>query len=281
MAPIFLPEGVTTLAKGRISAQELKRDPLMDQYMNAAAWAKGRSRPIMTWLTIAAVVIAVALIAYLLLSRRSANAAESLARAMAYHDAIVANPLPATLGPGMIAFTTEDEKHKKAFEELERAAREYPSQHGDMARYLAATHQLHFEPEKAEATLKELAQKGGDVGAQARLALAGRYEATGKNEEAAAEYQKLKSNPGPIPPALIDANLARVYEATGKTQEAIDLYFGIASNKDLRSTSLGNTSVTRLSVLAPEKVDQLPPPETTNPMASLGGMGGGMPIQVR
>jgi hypothetical protein len=36
-----------------------------------------------------------------------------------------------------------------------------------------------------------------------------------------------------------------------------------------------------LSVLAPEKVDQLPPPETTNPMASLGGMGGGMPIQVR
>jgi tetratricopeptide (TPR) repeat protein len=267
------------LAKGRVSAQQT--DPLMGQYLHASAWAKDRSRPIMTWLTAAAVVVAIAAIAWLLYSRRNSNAAESLARAMAVHDAIVSNPLPPNLGPGMQAFTTEEEKDKKAFEALEQAAREYPSYHGDLARYLAATHQLSFEPEKAEATLRELSQKSSDVGAQARLALAGRLEAAGKNDEAIAEYQKLKTNPGPVPPALIDSNLARVYEAMGKTKEAVDLYFGIANNKDLRSTSLGNSAVTRLSVLAPEKVDQLPPAEAANPMAGLGGLGGGMPISVR
>lgn len=268
------------MAKARVSAQQLKRDPLMDQYMNASAWAKERSRPITKWLTVAAAVIAIGAIAWLLVSRRTNNAAESLARAMAVHDAIVANPLPPSLGPGQSAFTTQEEKDKKAFEALEQAAREYPSYHGDLARYLAATHQLNFEPEKAEATLKELAQKGSDISAQARLALGGRYEATGRNEEAIAEYLKLKSNPGPVPPALVDSNLARVYEAAGKTQEAVDLYFAIVNNKDLRSTSLGKSAETRLAVLAPDKASQLPPPEPSNPMAGMGGLGGlQMPVR--
>ncbi|MFN0088352.1 MAG: tetratricopeptide repeat protein [Blastocatellia bacterium] len=247
--------------------------------MNAATWAKERSRPIVTWLTVAAVVIAVALIAWLLYSRRNTNASESLARAMAVHDGIVANPLP-PLSAGMVGFTTEDEKHRKAYEALEKAANEYPSYHGDLARYLAATHHLHFEPEKAEATLKELAQKGGEIGAQAQMALAGRYEATRKYDQAVEEYKKLKSNPGSIPVALIDFDLARTFEAMGRNQEAVDLYFGIANNKDLRSSGLGTQSVTRLSVLAPEKVDQLPPPEPVGGGFG-GGAPGGMPIPVR
>lgn len=263
------------MAKGRVSAQELKNDPLMNQYVNATTWAKDRSRPIVTWLTVAAVVIAVALVAWLLYSRRNTNAAESLARAMAIHDAIVANPLP-PMNSGMVGFTTEDEKHRKAYEALEKAANEYPSYHGDLARYLAATHQLYFEAEKAEATLKSLAQKGGEVGSQAQMALAGRYEAAGKNEQAVEEYKKLKANPGTVPAALIDFNMARTLEALGRTQEAVDLYFGIANNKDLRTTGLGTQSITRLAVLAPEKVDQLPPPEPTG-----GGLQGGMPLPVR
>lgn len=272
------------MAKGRVSAQQLKSDPLMDQYLNASAWAKDRSNPIKKWLTVAVVAIAVGAIVWLLISRRAGNAAESLARAMAVREATVANPLPPNLGAGQVAFTTEEEKDRKAYEALEQAAREYPSYHGDLARYLAATHQLNFEPEKAEATLKELAQKGSEVGVQARLALAGRYEASGRNEEAIAEYQKLKANPGSAPPALIDSNLARVHEAMGKTKEAVDLYFAIVNNKDLRSTNLGKAAENRLAVLAPEKAAQLPPPEPSNPMAGLGGLGGlggGMPMPVR
>jgi tetratricopeptide (TPR) repeat protein len=250
----------------------------MEQYLTTTAWVKDRSRPILKWLTVAAVVIALAAATWVFFSKRAKNAAESLARAMAYHEAVVANPIPPNLPPGTQAFTTEDEKHRKAYEAFQQAANEYPSYNGDLARYMGAIHQLSFEADKAEATLKELSQKDSDVGAQARVALAGRYEATGRNEEALAEYQKLKARPGPVPPALIDLSMARVYEATGKTNEAADLYFAIANNKDLRSTGLGTTAVTRLTVLAPEKVEQLPPPEPANP---LGGLGGGMPISVR
>jgi tetratricopeptide (TPR) repeat protein len=250
------------LAKGRASAQSLKRDPLMQQYLTTSAWVKERSRPIVKWSLIAAGLIAVVAIGVWIFSSRAKSAAASMAGAMAVHRAIVQNPLPNT-APGQFAFTTEDEKHRAAYQAFTQAAIDYPSYNGDTARYFAAVHQLHFEPDKAEATLKELSQKSSDVGAQARMALAQRYEAVGRNDEAIAEYQKLKAAPGQIPPALIDMGMARVYEVMGKTKEAADLYFAIASNKDLRSSEVGEAAIDRLAAIAPEKVDQLPPPDPT------------------
>ena len=252
------------MAKGRASAQSLKRDPLMAQYLATSAWVKERSRPIVKWSVIAVGLIALGALGWWFFSSRAKNAAESMARAMATHRAIVRNPLPNAI-PGQVAFTTEDEKNRAAYQAFTQAANEYPSYNGDTARYFAAVHQLHFEADKAEATLKELAQKGSDVGAQARMALAQRYEAVGKNDDAIAEYQKLKAAPGQIPPALIDLSMARVYETMGKTKEAVELYFAIANNKDLRSSNVGEAAVDRLAAIAPEKVDQLPPPEPTGP----------------
>jgi tetratricopeptide (TPR) repeat protein len=257
------------LAKKRIAAQTLKRDPLMQQYVNTTSWVKGHSNPILTWLAVAAGVISLAIIVWLFLSNRSNNAAEALAAGFRYHNAIVQNPLPATRSPGQEAVTTEDEKHRKAYAAFEKAASDYPSYNGEIGRFMAATHQLYFEPEKAEATLKELSLKNSETGARARLALAQRYEATGKYDEAIAEYQKLKSNAYDIPPALIDINMAKIYETQGKNKEAVDLYFGVASNKDWRSSQLGSTAADRLAELAPEKADQLPPPEPGGP---FGGM---------
>jgi hypothetical protein len=51
------------------------------------------------------------------------------------------------------------------------------------------------------------------------------------------------------------------------------LYFAIASNKDLRSSDVGEAAVDRLAAIAPEKVDQLPPPEPTGPrFPGVGGL---------
>lgn len=234
----------------------------MKQYLATSAWARERSRPIVKWSLIAVGAIALGGLVWWLFSSREKNAAELMARAMAVRQARVQNPLP-NLAPGEVAYTTEDEKHRAAYQVFTQAANEYPSYNGDKGRYFAAIHQLHFEADKAEATLKEIAQKDSDTGAQARMALAQRYEAVGKNDDAIAEYQKLKARPGPIPPALIDLSMARVYEAMGKTKEAVDLYFAIASNKDLRSAKVGEDAANRLAAIAPEKVDQLPPPEPT------------------
>ena len=261
------------MAKGRISAQELKHDPLMDQYLKTHNWVKGRSQPLSKWLTIAVVVLALIAIGWFIFSRRSGNAAESMAEAFRVNDAIVQNPIPPALQVGQYAFTTQDEKHRKAYEAFEKAGRDYPSYHGDVARFHAATHQLYFEPEKAEATLQELAQKDSAVGAQARMALANRYEAGGKYDQAVAEYQKLKAKPGDIPPLLIDFAVARTQEAAGKNKEAADLYFNIA--KEQRDSALGSQAVTRLTSLAPERVEQLPETSTGKPG------GGSMPITIK
>ena len=126
------------MAKGRVSAQQLKRDPLMEQYVATSVWAKSNSRPILKWLTIAAVVIAVAAIVWMIFSRRSNNAAEVLAEGFRWNEAQVANPIP----PNPVGYyaTSEDEKHRKAYEAFTKAANDYSSYYGDLARYYAATH---------------------------------------------------------------------------------------------------------------------------------------------
>ncbi len=260
------------MAKGQ--SRQLKSDPLMDQYVKTTEWVQERSKPLANYFIIAAVVIALALIAWLIISRRATNAAEALAEAFRVNEAVVANPVP----PGVTgyAFTTQDEKHRKAYEAFTKAANDYSSQIGDLASYYAATHQLAFEPEKGEASLKQLAEKNSPVGAQVRMALAGRYEAAGKYDAALAEYNKLKASPGELSVPLIKLKIARTLEAAGKNKEAADLLFEIASDKDVRTTGIGSEAVTRLTTLDPERVEKLPAPE---PKPGLGG--GGMPISVR
>ena len=236
----------------------------MEQYLTTRGWVKDRSRKLLTGLIVVVVISAAVAIYWMVTSRRDRSAAEELSQAFKISDAVVANPIPANAD---IAFATEEEKHRRAAEAFEKAARNYPSYYGDLARYQAAVHQLHFDAAKGEATLKEVAAKDSAVGHQAKLALGEHYEAKGKLDDAVAQYQQLKAKPGEIPPLLIDINLARVYEVQGKTKEAADLYFNVA--KESRSTSMGTIAVTRLSVLDPARVDQLPPPEPTSPLSGL------------
>ena len=256
------------MAKGRISPQELKRDPLMEQYVNTSNWVKGRTQPIVKWATIAAVVLAVAAIVWLFMSRRATNASEAMAEAFRYHDAVVSDPIPANVKG--YAFTTQDEKDRKAFDAFQKAADEYPSYNGEVGRLYAATHQLNFDPEKAEVTLRDLAKSESEVGAQAKLLLAGRLNASGKYDEAIAEYNRLKAKPFSVPAQMIDANIAEVYEAQGKTEQAIELYFGIANDTEWRSTPLGIRSANRLAVLSPERFEKLPEPQAASPLSGFG-----------
>src|SRR5262245_53357650 len=111
----------------------------MDQYVRTSGWVQERSKPLLTYLTVAAVVIALALIVWLVFSRRANNAAEAMAEAFRVNDAIVANPIPPSVQG--YAFTTQDEKHHKAYEAFTKAANDYPSYNAELGRYYAATHQ--------------------------------------------------------------------------------------------------------------------------------------------
>ncbi len=237
----------------------------MEGFLASSSWIKSRSRPILTGLTVVAVIAALALIFWLISSRRSRAAADALGEAFKVADAIVANPVPPNVTG--YAFTSEDEKVRKTFEAFDKVARDYPSYYEDLARFYAATNQLKFDAPAAEATLKGLAQKDSPMASQAALGLAQRYEGTGKLDEALAAYEALLKKPGDLAPLFIRYNIARMYEAQGKTKEAADTYFEVA--RDARSIGIGATAMTRLSTLDPTRLEQLPPPEATSPLAGF------------
>lgn len=263
------------MAKGQNATAGLKHDPFLDQYLKVSGKVKDNSRNLINILIGIAIAIAVVLIGWLIYSRRVNNAAEAMAEAFRVNDAVVANPIPPNVQG--YAYTTEDERHRKAYEAFTKAANDAPSYNGEIGRYYAATHQLAFEPEKAEATLKELAAKDSSVGSQAQMALAGRYDATGKYEEAIALYRKLAAKPGDLSVFFIKLKLARSLENSGKTKEAADIYFEIASDNDVRSTPLGTEAISRLTIIDPDRVEKLPVAEAK---PGVGGLSGA-PITVR
>ena len=263
------------MAKGQAAAG-LKHDPLLDQYVKVSGKVKENSRNLTNILIGVAVVGALALIGWLIYSRRVNNAAEAMAEGFRVNDAVVQNPIPA--GVQGYAYTTQDEKHRKAHEAFSKAANEYPSYNGGLGRYYAATHQLAFEPEKAEATLKELAAKDSPIGLQAQMALGGRYESAGKFDDAVATYQKLVAKPGDLSVYLLKLKLARSLEGAGKSKEAADVYFELAGADDVRETGIGTEATSRLTIIDPDRVEKLPAPK---PKPGIGGLGGGAPISVR
>ena len=244
------------MAREHISPQQLKHDPLMDQYMKTSAWVKPRTRQIMIVLG-AIVVLALLVWGYQWNSRRTTeNAGNAFLEALKIDGAIVSDPLPPPQ-PGVYAFKTEDEKTRAAIAAFEKVGRDFPK-YAEVASYYAAVRQLKVDATKGEESLKRLADQNSSVSGQARLALAQRYEAVSKYNEALAEYQKLKASPTDVPGDLIELNLARTYEAMGKVQEAADLYFAVAGRNREKPTAVNTEALNRLTVLDPARVDKLP-----------------------
>lgn len=248
------------MAKGQISTQQLKHDPLMDRYLETSSWIKKNSRTVLYGLIGAAIILAAIFGIRAYMNSRAEKSANALAEAFRVDQAPIANPKPAGVD---LAFISKDERDKASFEAFSKVAREYPSQYGDLATYMAAVRQLSFDATKAEATLRDLSNKNSAVSAQARFALAERYEATGRAKEAIDELQKLKANPGDVAATIIDLTLAEAYEAVGDKQKATDIYFNLASQLQGKQSAIGSRALTRLAVLDPARVEQLPDPNKT------------------
>lgn len=251
------------MAREQISPQQLKHDPLMDQYVKTTAWFNRSKQPVL--IVVGAVVAIIALIfLYQWYSNRSIEkAGNAFLEALKVDAATVSDPLPPAV-PGTYAFKTEDEKLRATVTAFEKVAREHPK-YAEVATYYAAIRQLKIDAAKGEEALKRLADGNSTVSSQARLTLADRYETVGKHNEAVAEYLKLKANPGSVPPDLIELNLARTYEAMGKKQEASDLYFNVASHNREKPNAANTDALNKLTLLDPERVDKLPEVKKNDP----------------
>lgn len=247
------------MSREHVSPQQLKHDPLMDQYLKTSAWVKPRTRQLLMAVG-ALVVVGLLFLGYQWYSKRTAEkSGNAFLDALKVDGATVSDPLPPPQ-PGFYAFKTEDEKTRAAVAAFEKVARDYP-QYAEVASYYAAVRMLKVDAPKGEEALKRLADKNSTVSGSARLALGERYEMTGKNNEAVAEYLKLKAATSDVPPDLVEFNLARAYEAVGKTQEASDLYFNVASHNREKPTAVNTEALNKLTVLDPARIEKLPEPK--------------------
>ena len=245
------------MAREQATTKPVLNDPLLDQYNKASDWVKPRTKTIITALAAIAALLLLFWIYQFFSHKQVEKAGNAFNEALKIDNAPVGDPLP-QVEAGQPAFKNEAEKNQKAIEAFEKVSRDYSSMYGDIAGFYAAVRQLNVDGAKGEAALKALADKNSTVSTQARLALAERYEATGKLDDALASYTKLKANPGEVSPSLIELGTARIYEAQGKKQEAADLYFKLASENRDKPTSVNTKALSQLSLLDPARLEKLP-----------------------
>ena len=176
----------------------------------------------------------------LYLRSQQAQAAEALGQALAaYHGFVSPTPPP---NPNLPHFKTEKEKYEEAQKQFTAVAARFPRfSQGLWARYYVALCQRDLgNLSEAEKELSLIAKENdSEVVAQAKMALAGIYQQSGRGEEAEKLYQELlKGRPAAtVPKATIQIALAELYQQTNPPR-ALEIYQQMA--KEYSGTAIGD-----------------------------------------
>lgn len=176
----------------------------------------------------------------LYLRSRQAQAAEALGQALAaYHGFVSPTPPP---GLNARSFKTAKEKYEEAQKQFAAVAVRFPRfSQGRWARYYAALCQRDLgNLSEAEKELSPIAQESDpELAAQAKMALAGIDQQSGRREEAEKLYQELlKGRPAAtVPKATIQMALAELYQQTDPLR-ALEIYQQMA--KEYSGTAIGD-----------------------------------------
>ena len=209
----------------RLTRHELKKDELGTRLSRLMDFFLAQRKRIMLGVLAGVIGIGLGLGIFFFVRSRQVRAADAFAKALAtFHAPVTANP---PQGSTVVSYKTNEEKYQKAQAEFTEVAGQYSGYAaGRMARYYAAICQRELgKLAEAEEEFKALAQEGdANLGALAKLGLAGVYEQTNRSEEAAKIYQELEENPTSTVPK-VTAQLARadLYRRTNRP-EAASLY---------------------------------------------------------
>ena len=171
--------------------------------------------------------VAVILGAFAYVRSRQTRANDSLALAMTTFHAAVAEAAPPNINPASLRFKTANEKYQQALQEFTDVARRYSwYSQGKLARFYAALCERELGKfSDAENDLNAIASgRDRDLGALAKMALAGIYEQSGRAEQAEKVYRELEDRPAStVPKATVELALAELYQKT-KPEQATALY---------------------------------------------------------
>jgi tetratricopeptide (TPR) repeat protein len=246
--------------RGKLTPKDMKfrNDPIVHLYERAHEWLQDRGRPFFMVAGIAGLALVLCVAVYYLFSYRTSKAENALAAAMEKYNAQVTDTPPANSTAKY--YTDEKLKWQESAEAFEKLSQDYSTSYGVLGRYYAGTAYLHFDPAKGLQMLEEVAGKNKPPTSDlARLALAENYAATGDSAKAIDYYKKALSSSF-VPKAVVQLGLGHAYEKTGDKQDAVDAYFAVAEAD--RSSSAGTEAEKRLTALAPDKLKDLPAPNT-------------------
>ena len=228
---------------------QLKQDRFAVATAETVSWAVEHRKVLTTAGIIAGVVIAVGLASYYYLQQQNQAASLAMAAAFRTYDATIV-PAGTPPQPGMLLFTSAQERAKAAQPLFQSVVQKYPHTHNaDIARYFLALTELDLgNSSGAEKQLRDLAgAHNQDLASLAKFALANQYRNTGRDAQAIELYKQLAAHPTTsVSKVQAQLALADAYSAK-QPDEARKLYQQI--QKDNPTSPAAEMAATRLSTL--------------------------------
>src|SRR5262249_47479508 len=230
-------------------------------YDRTSEWLQERGRPfvMVVGIIVGIVVLYVAGSSYF--DYRRSNAETAFAQAVEKFNAPVQDSTtPASPTTGK-TYTDEQTKWQESADAFDQLSRDYSGYYGAIGRYYSGVCYLHLnQRDKGIGLLQQAADANDEPTSDlARLALAEAYVAGGDADKAIAAYEQLLKSSISMKPA-IQLGLGRAYEKAGDKDKAVDAY--VEAAKADRSSGAGPEAEKRISVLAPDRLKDLPAPST-------------------
>lgn len=205
---------------------QLKHDRFAETAAETYSWAVEHRNKIIYGAIAAGVVLLIVLGSMAYMSRRDQQASNALGKAMETYDAPL-RPAGVPEQPGLLTFTSAADRAKAAHAEFAKVADEYSrTKSGKVARYFSGlTAKEMGDVSTAEKDLKQVTESADeDMSSLAKLALAGMYRQTGKEQQAIDVYKQLIDRPTrAVAKSTAQLQLAEMYQ-TKQPQEAAKLY---------------------------------------------------------
>ena len=207
--------------------QALKHDQFVDTTQHGLEWAsQNRSRLILAGSILAALIVVIAIAAFVYKSR-SDKADIAFGEAMQTYQTPLAAP-GQQIPPGVKTFASAADRAKTANQLFVKTADTYGmTSSGRLSRYFAGLTAIEAgQNATAESTLKQVASSwNSDLASLAKLALAQLYRQTGRDPQAIDVYNDLTAHPSTsVPAGTAQLQLADLYEAENKPELAKKVY---------------------------------------------------------
>jgi predicted negative regulator of RcsB-dependent stress response len=232
----------------------LKKDKFVSTTTHGLEWASENRQSVIRNGSIALAAIVIVVVSVLVYNNRSDASSVAFGAAMQAYQTPLLQPGEPTPS-GMKTYTSAAERAKAANALFQSIADQYgmtPS--GRNALYFAGLTEIEAgENQQAEDTLKKVAGSwDSSLAGLAKIALAGLYRSTGRDQQAMDIYNQLTAKPtATVPAGLAQLQLADLYTSEGKTEEAKKVYASL-KDKDAKGPA---------GAIASEKLNPAPTPQ--------------------